>query len=323
MALVFDLSIFILSCAVLVFAGGLLVRSLSKLASFLRMSEFILAFLLMAISTSIPELFVGFSAAMQGTPALALGTVIGSNIANLTLVGGIAALLGKGLKIKSKSIRKDAFWMVGITILPIALMAIGKELSRIDAVILLGVLIFYIRRLVMRRKQYRVKFKEKVSRFGVVGYSIVFAGSLVLLYFTSRYVVYSGSALAFDLNMPAIFIGLFFIAIGTSLPELVFQSRAALQGRSEMALGDLIGSVIINSTLVLGIVALITPITANLFLFLTSSFFMIIVCFLFAVFLESGKGITWKEGLVLLFMYVLFLIVELNLKSFYLLNSVA
>jgi cation:H+ antiporter len=287
------------------------------------MSEFILAFLLMAISTSIPELFVGFSAAMQGTPALALGTVIGSNIANLTLVGGIAALLGKGLKIKSKSIRKDAFWMVGITILPIALMAIGKELSRIDAVILLGVLIFYIRRLVMRRKQYRVKFKEKVSRFGVVGYSIVFAGSLVLLYFTSRYVVYSGSALAFDLNMPAIFIGLFFIAIGTSLPELVFQSRAALQGRSEMALGDLIGSVIINSTLVLGIVALITPITANLFLFLTSSFFMIIVCFLFAVFLESGKGITWKEGLVLLFMYVLFLIVELNLKSFYLLNSVA
>ncbi|MBW3019333.1 sodium:calcium antiporter [Candidatus Woesearchaeota archaeon] len=321
MALVFDLGVFIASCLVLVFAGGLLVRSLAKLASFLRMSEFVLAFLLMAISTSIPELFVGISAALQGTPSIALGTVIGSNIADLTLVAGVAALLGRGLKLKSRKIRKDAYVMFGIALLPVVLMAIGKQLSRLDGAILLGVLGLYLIRLIVQKKKYHATFHDHVSRWGVLGYFIVFVASILLLYFSSRYVVDAGSALAFDLSLPAIFIGLFFIAIGTSLPELVFESRAVLKGSSEMALGDLIGSVVFNSTLVLGIVALISPITANVFLFMTSSFFMIVVCLLFAVFLESGKGITWKEGVVLLFMYVLFLIVELNLKQFYLLNG--
>lgn len=323
MALWFDLGVFILSCFVLVFAGGLLVRSLSKLAAFLRMSEFILAFVLMAFSTSIPEIFVGISSALENTPALALGTVIGSNIADLTLVAGVAALLGRGLKIHSKRIRKDAYWMIGIAVLPVVLMAIGQSLSRLDAAILLAVLLLYVRRLIIHKKRYKAPFKEnQTSRWAVLGYFVLFVVSLPLLFFTARYVVNSGSALALGLSLPAIFVGLFFIAIGTSLPELIFQSRAVLRGNSDLALGDLIGSVVINSTLVLSIVAFITPITANVFLFITSSFFMLLMCFLFAVFLESGKGITWKEGLVLLFMYVLFLIVELNLKSFYLLNGV-
>ena len=321
MALAFDLSIFIISCLVLVFAGGLLVRSLAKLASFLRISEFMLAFILMALSTSLPELFVGISAALIGKPALALGNVIGSNIADLTLVAGIAALLGRGLKVKHEPIKKDAYWMVPIAVLPIILMYIGKELSRIDGAILIGVLGLYIWRLLSTKRKYITDSREKVSRWGGIGYFVLFIVSLPLLFYASKFVVNSGTALAFDLAMPAIFVGLFFLAIGTSLPELVFQSRAVLHGAQEMALGDLIGSVVANSTLVLGVTALIMPITANLFLFLTSSFFMIELCFMFAVFLESGKGISWKEGLILLFMYILFLIVELNLKGFYLLNS--
>ena len=321
MALVFDLAIFISSCIVLVFAGGLLVRSLSKLASFLRISEFILAFILMAISTSIPELFVGISSALQGNPALALGTVIGSNIADLTLVAGIAALLGRGLKLKSKRIMSDAYWMIALAALPIVLMWVGNSLSRIDGIVLLAIVLLYIFRLLRHRKKYSAKFADSVNRWAVLGYFVLFCASFPLLYFTAKYVVASGSALAFDLSLPALFVGLFFIALGTSLPELVFESRAVLAGSGDMALGDLIGSVIMNSTLVLGVVAIIMPISANIFLFFTSSFFMLLMCLLFAVFLETGKGITWKEGLVLLFMYVLFLIVELNLKSFYLVNG--
>ena len=152
---------------------------------------------------------------------------------------------------------------------------------------------------------------------------MLFLAALPLLFFTSKFVVQSGKALAFDLALPAIFIGLFFLAIGTSLPELIFQSRAVLRGNKEMALGDLIGSVIANSTLVLGITAIIAPIEANIFLFMTSSFFMIILCFLFAIFLETGNKLNWKEGLLLLLLYVLFLMVEFNLKSFYMMNGLA
>lgn len=321
MALVVDLSVFIVSCAVLIFLGGLLVRSLTKLASFLRVGDFVIATLIMAVSTSLPELFVGISSALAGTPAIALGNVIGSNIADLTLVAGIVALLGRGLKVSHRAIKKDAYLMVIIAVLPIVLMGLGRQLSRVDGIILVSVIVLYFAHLIGKKRKLR-DFREEVSRWGVIGHLIVFLAALPLLFLASKYVVESGTALAFDLALPAMFVGLFFLAIGTSLPELTFQARAVLRGARELALGDLIGSVIANSTLVLGVTAIITPITANFFLFLTSSVFMIIVCFMFAVFLESGRGIHWKEGLILLMMYVLFLLVEFTLKDYYVLNSI-
>lgn len=318
--MIVDLSVFVVSCVILIFLGGILVRSLSKLASFLRVGDFVIATLIMAVSTSLPELFVGISSALAGTPAIALGNVIGSNIANVTLVAGIVALLGRGLTVSHKSIRRDAYLMVVIALLPIVLMALGWQLSRIDGIILVSVIILYFAHLIGKKRTLR-DMKEKVSPWGVIGHFVVFLIALPLLFFASKYVVESGTALAFDLALPAMFVGLFFLAIGTSLPELMFQVRAVLKGARELALGDLIGSVIANSTLVLGITAIIAPITANFFLFLTSSVFMIVVCFMFAVFLESGRGIHWKEGLVLLLMYVLFLLVEFTLKDFYVLNG--
>lgn len=320
MALALDLGIFIASCLALIFSGGMLVRSLAKLAGFLKISEYVIAFILMAASTSIPELFVGISSALAGNPALALGNVIGSNIADLALVAGIVILLGRGIKVQHKRISKDAYWMVALAMLPIALMTVGQALSRLDGAILLGALAFYVIML-LRNDKYKTEFKEKTSRWGVLGYFLLFLISLPVLFFSSKYVVESGLALSFDLSLPAIFVGLFFLAIGTSLPELVFQSRAVLKGSKEMAMGDLIGSVIANSTLVLGVTAIIMPITANIFLFMTSSFFMILLCFMFAVFLERGDGLSWKEGLILLFMYILFLMVELNLQGFYAING--
>src|SRR3989338_916917 len=96
--LLMSLILFLISCLVLVVSGGFLVKLIVKIASYLRLSEFVVAFIIMAFSTSIPELFVGISYAINGNPALSLGNVIGSNIADLTLVIGIAALLGNGIK---------------------------------------------------------------------------------------------------------------------------------------------------------------------------------------------------------------------------------
>lgn len=322
MGLMLNLSLFLASCAVLIISGGMLVRSLTKLSYFLKISQFIIGFVLVAVSTSLPELFVGISAALSGNAALALGNVIGSNIANLTLVTGIAVLLGRGLKVTHDVVRNDAYWMVMLAVLPIVLMLIGNELSRLDGVILLLTLAAYVWHLIKIKSKYHESIKDSVSRWGVLGYFIMFVSSFFLLFYAAKFVVEFGSALAIDLSLPQIFVGLFFLALGTSLPELIFESRAILAKASNMALGDLIGSVMANSTLVLGVTAIISPIYANFFLFLTSSVFMIIVCFMFAVFLESGDGISWKEGLVLLMMYVLFLLVSLNLQEFYMLNGV-
>jgi cation:H+ antiporter len=106
------------------------------------------------------------------------------------------------------------------------------------------------------------------------------------------------------------------ISFGTTLPELTFESKAILARHRYMALGDLIGSVVANSTLILGIVAVIHPITiTNFLIFLTSSFFMITVAFLFMTFIECEKHILWQEGIALILLYILFVIIELNIRS--------
>lgn len=315
--IVTTLLFFIIACIVLVLAGSLIVKSLSKLAVFLRMSEFVLAFILLAVATSIPELFVGISAGLMKNTAISLGNVIGSNIVNLTLISGVAALLSRGLKSTSKFIRKDAFWMIAFAALPIILMAIGKKLSRIDGAILVGLFAFYIYRMFKQKRKFHIIEKDRVSKWGALGLFLLFLVMLPVLFYSARYVVFYGSELGAQLMLPSLFIGLFFVSLGTALPELVLGTQAAITRHPEIVLGDTIGSVIVNSSLVLGVASMIYPITAGLFLFLTSSAFMIILCFLFAVFFESAGGLSWKEGVVLLLMYVLFLLVELNLKIFY------
>jgi len=113
--------------------------------------------------------------------------------------------------------------------------------------------------------------------------------------------------------VPSILIGLFMISIGTTLPELTFESRAVLSKHRYMALGDLIGSVVVNSTLVLGVTSIIQPIVADFLLFLSSASFMIVISFLFMTFVESEKKITIQEGLALILLYTLFIVVIFNM----------
>ena len=311
--LITNLILFLLFCVILVTSGGLLVKSLKKIAGYLHVSEFIVGFILMAFATSLPELFVGISSALNKETSLALGNIIGANILDLTLVMGIIILLGREIKIKNKRTKKDALYMVGFTALPLLLMLIGSSISRFDGFILITAFVAYS---VILYREGRLKSKEFVmveKRWEPIAYTMLFAVGLTLLFASSHYVVRYAQALSLDLNFPPILIGLFLISIGTTLPELTFGVRAVMTGNSEMALGDQIGSVIANATL--GITALIHPISANLVLFFTSGIFMIIVAFLFATFTESGNKLSYKEGISLIMLYVFFLIVEYYIKG--------
>ncbi|MBN1644476.1 hypothetical protein JW851_00350, partial [Candidatus Woesearchaeota archaeon] len=263
--------LFVLSCVVLVVSGSFLVRSLVIITRFLKITEYMGAFIIMAFSTSLPELFIGISSAIAKNSSLAFGTVIGSNIADITLIGGIAVILAKKVKITRLAIKKDVIAMIGLAALPMILMLIGHRLSRLDAVILLIVFFIYTNHLLKTKKQYKTKLKNKIKHFQVIGAVVLFVISTIILYGSSHYVVKYGTDLALGLMLPPIFVGLFFLALGTSLPELVFTVKAMTKNHAEFAIGDLIGSVVINSTLVLAVTALIFPITVNFFLFLTSA----------------------------------------------------
>lgn len=310
----FNLLYFVLACLVMFLSGSFLVRSLILIARFLRLSEFIAAFIIMAFSTSLPELFVGISSALQKTPALSLGNVIGSNIADVALVGGIILLIARTIKIENKTTVNESMWAVLIAILPLVLMLLGNQLSRIDGALLVIVFLVYSWNLAKQTKKYSAELENHVNRWLVVGSVFVFIFGLVLLFFSSGYVVEYGKLLALDLLLPPIFVGLFFVAIGTSMPELVFETRSILTGHKDFALGDLLGSIVCNSTLVLGVTALIYPIQADFFLFLTSAIFMVVMIVLFAAFIETRK-LSWKAGIGFLLLYLLFIIVELSLKG--------
>jgi cation:H+ antiporter len=310
-----DLALFLLSSIGLVIAGAILVRTVLRIAQFLRLSEFVVAFLILAIATSLPELLIGIQSAMAGNPSLSLGNVIGSSIIDLALVGGIVILLSRRVVITEQLLKRDVWMMVLIGVLPLILMTFGG-LSRMDGVVLLAAYAGYLTWLYLERRDHRV-MQDGVKRWEIVVDVFLFAVSAFALFFASHGVVVGATGLAIALDLPPILIGLIFVALGTALPELVLGTRAVILRHPQLAIGDLVGAVIVNSLLVLGITAIIAPITTNLVLFFTSAVFLIFLLVLFATMASREHGFSWEEGIVLILFYVLFLIIELNVKQFF------
>ena len=309
-----DFVYFLISLLVLVASASAMVLFIARIARFLRMSDFVVSFIIIGFSTSIPELFVGITSALAGNPSLSLGNIIGANISDLTLVVGIPILIAGGVRISTKTARHDVNYMMIIAAVPLLLMSLGDGLSRLDGVILIAVFIFYLYRMIGRHKEVEVHGGDDLSH-GIVLTFIFFAVSMILVLISSHYVVKQATVLSVGLELPLIIMGLVLLGVGTSLPELSFNIRTVRQKHPEMALGNAIGSIVANSTLVLGIVAVIHPIEEAVSLYFTSWVFLLLVAFIFLAFLNSGSKMTWQEGTALILLYVFFLIIELYVKG--------
>lgn len=307
--LIINLFFFLISCLVLAVSGHLVVKNLVKIAQYYEFREFVIGFIIIAIATSIPEIFVGISSALTQIPSLSLGNIIGSNIIVLTLIIGVTALLGKKIKIEKEIEKKDIIYTSIIAILPI-LLFLDRELSRIDGVVLLIIFSLYIFRLITRSGHFK-KVSNGVAKREVPIRLITFIISLIILLISANFIVEYSSLLIIDLAFPPILIGLIIVSLGTSLPELSFEVYSILKGFSGMALGNLLGSVIINSTLVLGVTSLILPIKAYFPSFIIGTLFLLINLILFIIFAKTEKEISWKEGIVLIMLYVIFIISSL------------
>lgn len=307
--LIITFILFFISCILLVISGGWLVKVLMRIAAAFKLSEFVVAFMLMAFSTSLPELFVGIGAALNNKPTLALGMAIGSNIADITIVIGIAALLGRGIRIQNPHIRKDVIVMFFMAAVPIALMIFDKTLSRFDGGLLVAIFFGYLWHLYRERRILTKPFDGNHTRHLILQF-LIFSLSIIVLFSSAHFVVKYAIQLAGELFLPPLLIGLLLIALGTSLPELVFESRAILSRKSDLAIGDAMGSVVCNSTLVLGVTALINPITNSFYLFLTSALFLMLVLSLFSIFITTREGLSVSEAIFLIFLYLIYVILE-------------
>ncbi len=322
-----DLLLFIIACIVLTQSSTYLVKSLAKISSFLKFNEFTIGFILVAVATSLPETFIGIMSALDGVPEFSMGNVIGSNIIDLTLITGIGAVLARKMNIESRIIKKDLLYMFGIALAPVILLMdhhiwwrlglfknMTPGLSRLDGVILLLLFVFYIFTLIRQESKFS-KTTEYTTKKEAMKYMLLFLLTMGLLLVSSSFVVDYAKLLSKDLNIAPLLIGIFLISIGTTLPELMFTVKSVYAKHESMAIGDIVGSVIINSTLVLGVTAVIMPVNVNTAIYLTSTLFMLFSAFIFLTFAESESGISWREGISLIMLYFLFIIVETYLKT--------
>lgn len=309
--------IFIISCLLLVRSGTWVVSSLTRIAQFLKWKEFVVAFILMAFTTSVPELFIGIFSAFAKIPELSLGNIFGANIVVLTLAVGMSVLILGGLGIERETVRRNSIFMAIVALLPFFLLLDG-DLSRIDGGILLIAFAFYMIWL-FRRKEFFSKIYDETPQFkgfrAIKNYFKnlgIFLGSVSLLLLAAQGIIHSASFFAQFIGVPVGMIGILAVGMGTALPEVYFSIQAGRVGQSPMILGNLMGSIVINSTLILGIVALIRPIEIiNFSPYSIARVFLIISVIYFLLISRTKDKITKKEALGLILIYFIFLIFEI------------
>src|SRR3989344_3842469 len=259
----------------LIKATDILTDSLQSLASLTGIGKLAITSLILAFATSIPELVVSVTAAFEENSGLALGTIVGSNIANISLVVGGAALIGGSFSVIGEFLRMDIFSVFLAGVLPLMLLIDGR-LSRVDGIILL-----------------------------------LFLGAAFLM-FAADMIVKLAVSIAGGLNVPVFLIGLFLVGVGATMPELFFEIEAVKKKQAGMVLGNLFGSVVVNSTLILGIAALINPIelAGGLNAYLLSAAVFGVMFLLFWWFVRTKKKLERWEGVVLAAAYLVFALME-------------
>jgi len=289
------------------------VRAAISLSRSFGLSEFVVSFLIVTVVSVLPEAIVSVLSALRGVPALGLGTLLGSNVADLAFVFGTVAILARReLKVESTFIKKD-YLFLAFLLVPLALGFTGHY-SRIDGALLVasGLLFLY---LILQEKTGSQRKLNNVNGRSLLKSMTALAASLLLMGTAAHFTIQYAVEIAGGLGVTPALVGLLVVALGTTLPELLFSVRAAQRARSTLALGDILGTVIADVTLVLGVVALIHPFSFNPRLTILTGFFMLLAGIISLSFLRSQRTLTRPEGALLLAFYAIFVITEFILRD--------
>ena len=259
-----DLVKIIAGLALLYFGGNFLVTGSVHLARVLKISPFVIGATVIAFGTSAPELAVAILASLEGTPELAMGNVIGSNIANIGLVLGLTALMAP-LSIGPDRLKRGSFPLLFASLL-IVVIAWNLKINRYEGFFMVCLLVPYILWSFIHKEDFAEEQDDEIQFFArqssalhilliIVGLGFLIGGA--------EFLVAGGVGIARTLGISEWFIGITIVAIGTSLPEIVSSMIAAKRGHGEMAIGNIFGSNIFNILMVLGLTAIIHPLHIN------------------------------------------------------------
>lgn len=315
------LFVFIISFLVLFWSGSQLVKNLMDIAKYLGWREFVVAFCVMAFAGAAPNLFVGISSALQGIPELSFGEIVGGNMVDMTLAVALAVLIGgNSLKVRSRMVQTSTIFTVLIALLPWILI-LDQDLGRGDGLILLLAFAIYAFWLFSKGERFKKTYRAGGKKLETFSQFKVFLKDLVktlvalfLLIIASWGIVRSVQVFSDTLGIGIPIIGILLIGLGNALPETYFAIVSARKKRTWLILGNLMGSVIVCATLVLGIIVLISPIeNIDFSPFVIARIFLIISAVFFLIVVKTDQKITKKEALALLIIYISFLFAEVLL----------
>lgn len=305
----------VVSLVILYYGAEGLVLGASSLAKRLGISALVIGLTIVSIGTSMPELVVSIKAAMIGQSALSVGNVLGSNFFNIGLILGISAIIYP-LLAKRQLLKLDVPVMIFSSVL-FLIYFLDSRISRIEAISLLLILITYITYLlVSSKKGKKVKPDSndddiKLTKHWSLDIIFIVVG-LVALVYGSDLLVVNAIIIAERLGMSEAMIGLTIVAAGTSMPELATSVVAAIKKRSDIAIGNIVGSNIFNILLILGVAGTIQPITTPDINYIDGLFVVLLGVVLW-FFMKHSSSIRRWQGAIFVLLYIIYFYYKLNM----------
>jgi cation:H+ antiporter len=302
----------IIGLIVLIVGGDYLVKGSSSIALRLHLSPLVVGLTIVAFGTSAPELLISIQSALKGSPDIAMGNVVGSNICNLALVLGLTAVINP-VKVQTNSLRIDWPMTMGASILLFLVVREGV-LGAVEGVIFLIVISIYLVLIIVQsRIDVKSKLREKENedipdapkKQMWKDITFILLGC-VALYYGSEWFVSSSKELALSLGVEERVVGLTVVALGTSLPEMVTAAVASYKGETDLALGNLMGSNIFNILSILGITAIITPIHVHAVILNKDIIWMLMITLMILPLMIVRREVGRADGIVLLIVYTVY-----------------
>ena len=291
----------------LYFGGNILVTGSTRLAKLFRISPFIISATVVGCGTSTPELAVSVLASLHGYGEIALGNVIGSNIANIGLVLGLTALIVP-LKIEEQRLKEEAPPLIVASLLIVGF-AWNNYLSRIEGSIMFIMLFIYLWKAFGKKENFEIALEEDShflkNKGPAVQFCFILAG-LTMLVLGANSMVDGATGIAREVGIGEWFIGVSIVAVGTSLPELVFSMIAAKRGHGEMAIGNVFGSNVFNILMVMGAASSIHPLTVKEYIH-PDLIYTIVLTFILLIMIRRGREIRRRDGLFLILFYGIYI----------------
>ena len=304
------------SLAILIWGADKFVDSSSLLAKKLGINELTIGLTVVALGTSAPEIFVGISSVLNQSENIAMGAVVGSNVSNIALIFGVSCI-GIALKPKDTPIIQLAPFLLSAVVLGITLHDL--KVSTIDSILLLIVFLYFLYVIINNKSEAHINVPlEKEDQNKSITLLFLAIG-LIALIFGSRYAVIYAEKIAILLDISELIIGLTIVAIGTSLPELAATISAIMKKKTDMVVGNVIGSNVLNITLVVPIIGFFSNVQLGQVLFSRDYFIMSIATIIFTlvVVIYSSKNINITKirfmGALFLLGYIVYILKLSNL----------